>query len=275
MRLPAALLETWAHEPEWLAALPRLVRECADAWELELEEPVDTPRSLVVPAGDAVLKLNAPSHFESDHEADALERWGGHGAVRLLTRDDGRRAFLMERCRPGTRLWDAGVDEAAVVAELVPRLQVEVRDAHPFRLLADEADRWADDVPRWYDEAGEPFERALLDAAVDVYRSVDRSAAYLVNQDLHGGNVLRAEREPWLVIDPKPLVGERELEASALLRNADSVPRWLDVLADVGLDRERARGWGVAHNLAWAWDENRYVWHPEHVAEARRVFNAR
>jgi streptomycin 6-kinase len=275
MRLPEALLETWAHEPEWVAALPGLVRECADAWQLELEEPVDTPHSLVVPAGDAVLKLNAPSHFESDTEADALERWSGRCAVRLLARDDGRRAFLMERCRPGTRLWDAGVDEAAVVAELLPRLQVEVRDAHPFRLLADEADRWADDVPRWYDEAGEPFERALLDAAVDVYRSVDRSAAYLVNQDLHGGNVLRAEREPWLVIDPKPLVGERELEASGLLRNADSVPRWLDVLAGIGLDRERARGWGIAHNLAWAWDENRHAWHPEHVAEARKVFSAR
>ncbi len=64
--------------------------------------------------------------------------------------------------------------------------------------------------------------------------------AWLVNQDLHGGNVLRAEREPWLVIDPKPLVGERELEASGLLRNADDVSRWLDALAELGLDRERA-----------------------------------
>ncbi len=275
MRLPAAFLETWAHEPEWLATVSQLVRECADAWDLELEEPVDTPHSLVVPAGDAVLKLNAPSHFESDHEADALERWGGEGAVRLLARDDERRAFLMERCRPGTRLWDAQVDEGAVVAALLPRLQIEVRDPHPFRLLPDEAERWAEDVPRWYDEAAEPFERSLLDAAVDVYLSVDRSAAYLVNQDLHGGNILRAEREAWLAIDPKPLVGERELEASGLLRNADSVTRCLDALAALGLDRERARGWGIAHNLAWAWDENRRVWLSKHVDEARRILSAR
>ena len=95
-----------------------------------------------------------------------------------------------------------------------------------------------------------------------------------MNQDLHGGNVLRAEREPWLVIDPKPLVGERELEASGLLRNADSVSRWLDVLAELGLDRERARGWGVAHNLAWAWDERR-GWLEQHVEEARRILSAR
>ena len=160
------------------------------------------------------------------------------------------------------------------MAALLPRLQVDVGSEHPFALLSDEADRWAEDVPRRYAEAGEPFERPLLEVALDVYRTVDRSSTRLVNQDLHGGNVLRATREPWLVIDPKPLVGERELEASGLLRNAGSVTRWLDVLVSVGLDRERARGWGVAHNLAWAWDE-RDGWLEQHVEEARRILSAR
>jgi streptomycin 6-kinase len=271
MRLPGALRREWAREAEWLAALPGLVRECADAWRLALEEPVDTPHSLVIPAGEVVLKLNAPSHVESDTEADALACWGGRGAVRLLARDDSRRALLIERCVPGTRLWDAGVDETAVVAKLLPRLQVEVANPHPFALLADEAARWAEEVPRRYDAGGRPFEQEIVDLAVDTYGTVDRSAAWLVNQDLHGGNVLAAAREPWLVIDPKPLVGERELEASGLLRNTRDVERWLDVLADLGLDRERARAWGVAHNLAWAWDEVRHEWHRDHVDEARRI----
>jgi streptomycin 6-kinase len=142
-------------------------------------------------------------------------------------------------------------------------------------LLVDEAERWAHDVPSRYHEAGKPFERELLDFSVEVYRAASRSAAYLVNQDLRGGNILRAEREPWLVIDPKPFVGERELEASGLLRNAKSVTRWLDVLEDLGLDRERAHGWGVAHNLAWSWDEHRRVWLTETVEETRRIFRAR
>jgi len=274
MRLPLALVETWSHEPDWLDALPRLVADCAEEWSLELEPPVDTPRSLVVPAREVVLKLNAPSHVEAHREADALACWDGRGAVRLIARDDARRALLLERCLPGTRLWDAGVDEETVVAELLPRLQVDVGSEHPFVLLSDEADRWAEEVPRRYTEAGEPFERRLLDLALDVYRTVDRCSTRLVNQDLHGANVLRATREPWLVIDPKPLVGERELEASGLLRNAGQVSRWLDVLADVGLDRERARGWGVAHNLAWSWDE-RDGWLEQHVEEARRILSAR
>jgi streptomycin 6-kinase len=274
VRVPRAVADSWRHEPGWLEALPQLVTECAEAWSLALEEPIDTPHSLVIPAGELVLKLNAPSHVEADTEADALELWEGRGAVRLHARDGSRRALLLERCVPGTQLWDARADEACVVAELLPRLQVAVDDGHSFTLLADEAARWAKEVPRWFADAGNPFERSLLDAALDVYGSVDPSAAWLVNQDLHGGNILRASREPWLVIDPKPLVGERELEASGLLRNADSVSRWLDVLTELGLDRERARGWGVAHNLAWAWDEHR-GWLDEHVEEARRILNAR
>ena len=274
MRIPAPLVETWSHDPAWLAGLPELVAVCADTWSLILEDPIDTPGSLVIPAGEVVLKVNAPSHFETDNEADALAAWSGDGAARLLDRDDERRALLLERCRPGTELWHADVDQIEVVAVLLPRLQIGIADAPPFTLLSDEADRWADEVPRRYTKAGTPFERTLLETALDVYRTVDRSASWLVNQDLHGGNVLRATREPWLVIDPKPLVGERELEASGLLRNADDVSRWLDALAELGFDRERARGWGVAHNLAWAWDERR-GWHPQHVEEARRILNAR
>ena len=274
MRIPQALAEEWQHEPEWLRAAPRLADECAELWAIGLEEPVDTPYSLVVPAGDVVLKLHVPSDVDARHEADALATWDGNGAVRLLARDDARHALLLERCVPGTRIWDAGVDEAAVVSTLLPRLQVELASDNPFPLLASEADRWAEDVPRWYERAGRPFEIHLLEAALDAYRSVNRSASQLVNQDLHGANILAAEREPWLVIDPKPLVGERELEASGLLRNTDDVSRWLDVLVELGFDRERARGWGVAHNLAWAWDERR-GWLENHVEEARRILNAR
>lgn len=261
--------------------MPAIAAECAERWSIELEEPVETARALVVPAGDVVLKVNAPSHHEADHEPDALERWDGAGAVRLLARDDAQRAFLVERCRPGTQLWDAGADEPAVVAALLPRLSRELEEPHPFRSLADEAARWAEEVPRRFELDAGAFERRLLAFALDVFTSVDVDARFLVNQDLHGGNVLRAEREPWLVIDPKPLVGEPELDGVGLLRNAafdgespaTSIRRWLDVLAGLGLDRERARAWGVAHALAWGWYETS-GWSPDSVAAAEAILAA-
>jgi streptomycin 6-kinase len=233
-------------------------KEIAARWELTLEEPLESESSLVIPAGGVVLKINADWHFEAEHEADALELWDGQGAVRLLARDDEHRAFLIERCRPGTRLSDSGEDEIEIVCRLLPRLSIVPDEPHPFRLLADEADRWSRELPQRY-EASE-----LLDAALEVFRSVDRDARHLVNQDLHGGNVLRAEREPWLVIDPKPLIGEREIDGVGLLRNAREPARWLDALAARGYDRKRLWGWGFAHALAW-----------ENPDEAKAIFEAR
>jgi streptomycin 6-kinase len=259
MEIPASLGETWQSEPAWLEGLPDLVAELAAEWGLALERPFDTPHSLVIPAGDVVLKVNAPSHFEAEQEADALAWWNGRGAVRLVGREDRHRAFLIERCRPGARLWDSDADEPSAVAELLPRLWDDVTGPHPFRLAVDEARRWAEEVQAHYVFSGRPFERSLVDLALDVFRTADAGAAALVNQDLHGGNILSAEREPWLVIDPKPLVGERELDAVGLLRNAawnggtPAVRHWLEVLGELGLDRERAQAWGVAHALAWGW----------------------
>jgi streptomycin 6-kinase len=259
MRIPRALAETWSHEREWLEALPRLSGECAVEWSLALEEPIDTPHSLVVPAGEVVLKLNAPSHTEADTEPDALAFWGGKGAVRLVARDDARRALLVERCVPGARLWDTGVDEIGVMADLLQRLQVEVGAEHPFTLVADEAERWAEEVPRRYGDAGRPFGRRLLEVALDVYRTVDRSATWLVNQDLHGGNVLSATREPWLVIDPKPLAAEREFAVAPIVRSfelghskREALYRLDRLCAELSLDRERARGWTIVQTVAWS-----------------------
>lgn len=279
MRVPDALRRERCADAEWLAALPRLAAECAEQWQLTLEEPIETPRSLVVPAGDVVLKLNAPSHFEADHEAEALARWAARGTVRLLERDDRRRALLIERCRPGTPLLGSGGDEAAVVVDLLARSACDVGGSHPFRHVADEAERWAAELPDRFDNSGQPFDGSLLALALDVFRSTDAAATALVNQDLHCENVLAAEREPWLMIDPKPLVGEREVDSVGLLRNAvfhdgtAGVRLWLDALAEIGLDRERMRAWGCAHALAWGWSDEA-GWLPRSVEVAHTIFAA-
>jgi streptomycin 6-kinase len=260
VRIPAALRSEWAREGDWLAALPGLAAECAGRWGLELEEPVDTPHSLVVPAGGLVLKLNAPGHHEADHEADALAHYDGRGAVRLVARDDERRALLIERCRPGTQLGELHEPELRLIASLLPQHWRAPTQGHRFRTLVDEAARWAVEVPSRH-------RGPVVDEAVAWFREAAAEQRELVvaNQDLHGGNVLAAEREPWLLIDPKPIVAERELDAVGVLRNAvRHMPgkRALDILAaETGLDRVRLRGWGLAHAVAW---DN--LWEAERIA---------
>jgi streptomycin 6-kinase len=251
----------------WLDRLPRLADECAEQWELELGPPFTGGNvSLVLPAGDAVLKLNFPDE-ESEHEADALALWEGHGAVRLIAHDPARRALLVERCRPGTTLWDVADEQEAtsIAAGLLRRIWRPPAPDHPFRLLATEAVRWAAELPGQWEQLGRPFDRGLVDEAVAAALQLAASQhdVVVVHQDFHGGNVLRAQREPWLVIDPKPLVGERAFDAASLLRDRrdelarDPAPKQrvrnrLDQLTEeLELDRERLRGWGIVHALAW------------------------
>lgn len=154
-------------------------------------------------------------------------------------------------------------------AAVLRRLWRRPPDGHAFHSLADQAAQWTEELPARWERLGRPFERPLLEEAVGFLREAAPSQGeqVLLHQDLHGGNVLRATREPWLAIDPKPLVGEREFDTASLLRDrrpellgdpgaAARVRRRLDQLAgELGLDRERMRGWGVAHALAWNGDE--------------------
>ena len=253
----------------WLESVPDLVAECVDEWELRLREPYEpgaagyAVRAELPDGRHAVLKLVYP-HRESEHEADALALWNGDGAVQLLAHDDGRSAMLLERCEPGTTLAAAGPDVALdVLIALLPRLWVEAGE--PFHTLEDEAVWWIGNLPEQWERSGRAVERRLVDAGVDALSSLSGSQGeqVLLHQDLHGDNVLAAEREPWLAIDPKPLSGEREFAVAPVVRSFELGHSKRDVLHrldrltnDLGLDRERARGWTIGQTMAWAFDSD-------------------
>ncbi|SBT50610.1 aminoglycoside phosphotransferase family protein [Micromonospora narathiwatensis] len=250
----------------WRTALPQRLAECVDRWDLRA---VGRPfgyafASLAVPAElpdgtAAVLKLQYPD-ADSVHEATALAYWAGAGAIRLLAHDARRRALLVERCVPGDALRELPLDAALdVVVELLPRLGVPA--GAPFTPLAEEAAGWAERMPANWDRANRPYERRLVDTALGLLADLvpSQGEQVLVNQDLHAGNVLRAAREPWLAIDPKPLAGEREFAPVPMVRGAElghspeAVRYRLDRLsAELGLDRERVRGWTIVHTTAWS-----------------------
>ncbi|MFF5175521.1 aminoglycoside phosphotransferase family protein [Micromonospora sp. NPDC000089] len=288
MEIPAHL--AWTERtpagPAWRAVLPGRLAECVARWELRgVGAPYpDAFASLAVPAElpdgtPVVLKLQYPDE-DSVHEATALAHWAGRGAVRLLAHDPHRRALLVERCVPGTPLHhlppEAALDAAVA---LLPRLWVPA--GPPFSPLAEEATGWAERIPTKWEDADRPYERRLVDAALGMLADLvpSQGEQVLVNQDLHAGNVLRSSREPWLVIDPKPLVGEREFAAVPLVRgpelghSARAVRYRLDRLsAELGLDRERVRGWTIAHTVAWSIGGEHVF--PTHVEVVRWLLDA-
>ena len=240
----------------WRANVHELIEECAEQWGLRLGEAyvagaVGHVLRAELPDGTpAVLKLSWP-HREAEQEADALERWDGGGAVRLYSRDDERHALLLERCEPGTMLAHSpsAVD---VLIELLPRLW---KSGEGFRSVAEEAGFWLENGLR------EVADEGLREAAVEYLRDLipTQGEQVLVHQDLHAENVLAAQREPWLAIDPKPLAAERELSAAPIVRSFElghSKRHVLDrldrLVGELGLDRERARRWTVAQTVAWS-----------------------
>ena len=263
-------LEVWRGAPlgdPWIDELPSIVEACAERWSLSLGQPwTNSVASLTMPAerdGEpVVLKIGIPDR-EGEFEAEALRRFDGNGAALLLAEDPERRSMLLERCTPGTPLTNEDAAAALdVLVGLLPRLWIPAGE--PFRPLADEVADLAVEMREHWERTGRAVEQRLIDAATEVFESLapTQGEQVLVNQDLHADNVLAAEREPWLLIDPKPLVGEREFGVASIVRGRElghsrkAVLRRLDrVTAELGLDRERARLWSMGHTVSWGCDD--------------------
>jgi streptomycin 6-kinase len=261
----------------WLDSLPGVVAALADRWELVDFGSVlpGGSHSYVVPVrsphGPAVLKVPLVGD-ENRLEGEALRLYDGDGAVRLLASDAGTGGLLIEQCVPGTPLDDHPDGEEAIdlACATLRRLWREPPARHQFILVTRKAAEWAAAFTRHLAGAGgAPAPRALVEEAAALARELARDAGpvVLVNRDAHLGNILAAAREPWLLIDPKPLAGDPAFDAGYLAGYlAGSTPTRAEVarvvarLAEaLGVDRARVRAWTMiraVENMFWALQVN-------------------
>jgi streptomycin 6-kinase len=234
----------WGIAPRVAERLRATAEEVAREWGVPLRERITAGRfSYVAFAGDnAVLKVVPVEDDEADHEADALALLDGDGAVRLLRHDRARRAILIERARPGDDA--SGLEEYEAIPVAIAAAKRFWRPAvrgSPFRWIGDH-------VPRWLDNAGDHY---LVRQAKEIYATMHPSDTTLVHGDFHHHNLLR-HGDRWVVIDPKPMVGEPEFDVPTFLWNPighlptrESVERWIAAFADAGLDANLLRKWAI------------------------------
>ncbi|MGW5362009.1 aminoglycoside phosphotransferase family protein [Actinopolymorpha pittospori] len=213
----------------WLASLPGLVEELLQRWHCRQPEPITRGHlGIILPVRrhdgtPAVLKISF-THPANMYEPHAYAVWSGRGAVLLYERDDANFAMLLERGEWQT-LEDLGdVDQAtAVTGQLARRLAVPAPPGIPR--LADRAEGWEQSLRESADLLGHPLSRRALGAALATIQDLARKQPdTMVHGDLHFGNVVRTQREPWLVIDPSGLAGDLASDAlQVLLRGADSL----------------------------------------------------
>jgi streptomycin 6-kinase len=265
-RIPDGVVANCRKSPArmaWLEGLRTVVQELEQRWQLAPDAPLsgEEPSCSYVEAvrrSDgtlAVLKISMP-HMEQEDETDGLRSWNGDPTVRLLESDDDLHAMLLERCRPGTtlRVLDE-CEQDVVISDLLRRLWRPLPVLRRFRPLSALIDYWSNEtlaqVERWPD-AG------LVQEGLRVFKELPDTATnhVLLATDLHAGNVLRSEREPWLVIDPKPFVGDPAYDGTQHLFNCsarvhsdpDKMIRRLADLLEV--DYERLRLWTFARAAA-------------------------
>jgi streptomycin 6-kinase len=248
----------------WLERLPAILAAATRRWDLTLAPPFpNLTYHYVAPAtradGTPVVLKACSSTGEFQREAEALRLCDGQGMARLLAAADADEVMLLERLIPGTSLLALTDDDAAmrIAARVMRALWRPVPAEHPFPSVMD----WRAGISRYralYGGTG-PIPEALVAEAEDLFAALTATAAppVVLHGDLHQDNILAAEREPWLAVDPKGLIGEPAYETGPILHNwlpdlllapdpRRILARRIDLLsAELGIERARIRGWGL------------------------------
>lgn len=204
----------------WLNQLPKLVAMLCQQWHLQVDGSVmHGYLGLVVPIlrGQNACVLKVSWIEESSRtESLALATWDGRGAVRLLEAAPQHGAMLLERLDFTHSLNDVAIAEAIPVAgQLLRRLAVPAPDG--IMTTWEWVQEALENMPQRWAQYGQDMPRQFLDRACELAGQLaSTTSILLVNHDLHYLDTLASEREPWLIVDPKVVVGEPEFGVAQL-----------------------------------------------------------
>jgi streptomycin 6-kinase len=260
----------------WLDSLADRISAIEQQWHLRAGGPAAQLRfnyvahAQLADGRPAILKLSIPTEREFLTEARALQHFDGHGCARLLDVDFEAGAMLIEGLQPGTPLdaYGTEAERIRVTAEVMRALWRPTPAEHYFPTVA----YWCSGFKRLlrdrYGGTSGPLPEPLVSRAEALSADLVASQTehVLLHGDLHWFNILAAEREPWLAIDPKGVIGEPAYEVGDLLRNripsddaSAALSRRIDQLAEIlGFNPQRLRAWGFVQAIlsaVWSLDD--------------------
>lgn len=211
---------------KWFDDLPQIIKSLAEKWQVKVEKPFENlSYNYVAPCvfadggSESVLKIALPlKNPEISNEARYLQIQNGDGAVKILNFDKELRAMLLEKLNPGKHLKEifAGNEQSAVevAAALIKKLRCKASADSEFILL----EVWFENF--FKRAKNTEFPQEYLKNTQEIFYEFNTSSQkFLLHGDLHHENILSAEREPFLAIDPKGIIGEFGFETGAFLNN--------------------------------------------------------
>lgn len=262
---------------DWMRAFPAMLKRFQEQWDVvEVGETFPyVGYAWVAPGvrrdGAKVVLKFAPPDKEFASEVEALRLYAGEGAARLIAGDTEAVAMLLERLEPGSTLAELDDDVAAteIAGQAMKKLFRPLKADHPFPTI----ERWGaafGRVREAYHGGCGIFPPELFEPADRIYGELCASAEppVLLHGDLHHWNILRAEREPWLAIDPKGLAGEPAYDTASLLRNRTEIEPDLQALTlrriaqlseILGIDRQKILLWAFSQgvlSVLWMFEDH-------------------
>lgn len=259
----------------WLTQLPQLMTECAQRFNMTIGPRYAhqsfnvTAKAIQSEQKTVVIKLCMPSK-DVENEANALAFMQGDGIVNLLEADTEKGILILEACQPGEMLThvENDIDAMHIAADIMQKIWKPINKKHTFQT-----------TKQWFGRLEEPialpanFARSLVDKARQFAYELhqDSGDTVLLHGDLHHYNILSSGRQPWLAIDPKGVIGEREYEIGALLRNPiptiahspcikNIFATRIDIFKErLQMDRQKIIAWSFAQAIlatVWCVDSN-------------------
>lgn len=257
----------------WLNQLPNLLESLSKQWNFRIEKscaPLSFNFVALVVLEDgskAILKCGVPD-CEFKNEISALQCYAGEGAVKLIATDAKKGWLLEEHCIPGKNLLSLKNDEKAttVALNLMQQLWRPINSQVKLPTLA----KWLrglNKLQKYSRSNPKAFPKKLIDFSLGASKELLASSGeqVLLHGDFHHFNILSSVRNSWLVIDPKGVIGEREYEICAFMRNpgpqlltsmntTQVISRRFDQIVEhTGFERERILLWSIVNAVLVAW----------------------
>lgn len=264
----------------WLESIPKLIKAYEQKWSIKVSEPFTLSYNYVAPAKrldgtQAVLKIGFPGNKEFLSEIEALKIFKGQGAIRILEEDADTSAILMERVVPGNPLSKLTNDEEATrIAVMVAK---KLWRPTPKSDLLIPLERWFQGFER-YDKLPSKKKRLpddLVSKGKMLFSKLLQTTQnpMLIHGDFHHENILSSNREDWLIIDPKGLIGDPIYDLAVFLYNP--IPLFIERVdvqkivekrivtfsKELVIDKQRLIEWGIAQSILSA------IWSNEDTEE--------
>jgi len=280
IELPEKLIQTLLNVYQekaklWLAGLAELIDFCEAKWSFQLlKTTYPLSFNYVAPViynngSGAVLKLGVPNK-EFSTEIAALQLFNGNGMVRLIDSDADKGILLLEHIMPGETLKSIHNDQQAtlIAADVMRKIRIPA----PLNSTFATTSQWATGLAKLrarYQGGTGPIPERFVTKAEETYAKLHSTTRnlQLLHGDLHHDNIISAEREPWLAIDPKGVIGEPEYEVISFLMNnlpdlnpIEITRARVDIFVEeLGLNKQRVLAWAFSHAVlaaSWNIDDN-------------------